>query len=375
MSDRGTERQRDRENERQRETRFPSLHPSISPSLQHRVPLSPFVWCFMLLLTAVVLSAAIGAVSIPPLDVARMLLGKLPFVQMAPTWPAAYETILFDIRLPRTVLILLAGAALSGSGAAYQGLFRNPLADPYIIGVASGAGLGAVIAMALHWPATILGALVIPIAAFIGALITVGVVYGLARVGRATPVATLILAGVAIGSFTTAITTFLMLGSQAELRRAIAWMLGGFAFGGWLPVLAIMPYILVGLIALSLMGRALNVLQFGDDQAQQLGLRVDRVKVIVVIAASLTTAAAVAFAGIIGFVGLAVPHVVRLLWGGDYRRLIPLSIIAGAAFLLLADILARSIIAPQEVPLGVITAMFGAPFFLWLLRRTKRQTF
>jgi iron complex transport system permease protein len=227
----------------------------------------------------------------------------------------------------------------------------------------------------LEWPATLLGALVIPIAAFVGALITVGVVYELSRRGRSTPVATLILAGVAIGSFTTAITTFLMLSSQAELRRAISWMLGGFAFGGWLPVIAIVPYIVGGLVLLSLMGRALNVLQFGDDQAQQMGLRVDRAKVIVVIAASLATAAAVAFAGIIGFVGLAVPHVVRLLWGGDYRRLIPLSIIAGAALLLLADILARTIIAPQEVPLGVVTAMFGAPFFLWLLRRTKRQTY
>jgi len=340
-----------------------------------RVRISPFLWCILLLIAAIVLSAAIGAVSIPPLDVARMLFGKLPFVKIAPTWPDMYETILFDIRLPRAALILLAGAALSGSGAAYQGLFRNPLADPYIIGVASGAGLGAVIAMGLHWPATILGALVIPIAAFVGALITVGIVYGLARVGRSTPIATLILAGVAIGSFTTAITTFLMLGSQAELRRAISWMLGGFAFGGWMPVIASLPYIMVGLMMLSLTGRALNVLQFGDDQAQQLGLRVDRVKLVVVMAASLTTAAAVAFAGIIGFVGLAVPHVVRLLWGGDYRRLIPLSVIAGAALLLLADILARTIIAPQEVPLGVVTAMFGAPFFLWLLRRTKRQTF
>src|SRR5512135_3206165 len=230
-----------------------------------RVRISPVVWCILLLIAAILLSAAIGAVSIPPLDVARMLLGKLPFVHLAPTWPGTYETILFDIRLPRTLLILLAGAALSGSGAAYQGLFRNPLADPYLIGVASGAGLGAVIAMALHWPATILGALVIPIAAFCGALITVGVVYGLARVGRATPISTLILAGVAIGSFTTAVTTFLMLGSLAELRRAISWMLGGFAFGGWMPVIAVLPYILIGLIALALMGRALNVLQFGDD--------------------------------------------------------------------------------------------------------------
>jgi iron complex transport system permease protein len=340
-----------------------------------RAHISPFIWCILLLIAAILLSAAIGAVSIPLSDVTRILVGKLPFIQITPTWPATYETILFDIRLPRTVLILLAGAALSGSGAAYQGLFRNPLADPYLIGVASGAGLGAVIAMALHWPATIFGALVIPIAAFCGALITVGVVYGLARVGRATPISTLILAGVAIGSFTTAITTFLMLSSQVELRRAISWMLGGFAFGGWLPVVAILPYILIGLITLSLLGHPLNVLQFGDDQAQQMGLRVDRVKLVIVVAASLTTAAAVAFAGIIGFVGLAVPHVVRLLWGGDYRRLIPLSIIAGAALLLLADILARSLIAPQEVPLGVITALFGAPFFLWLLRRTKRQTF
>jgi iron complex transport system permease protein len=367
MSDSGNEGLGDRENE--------GIPRPISPSLHRSLPLSPFVWCILLLIVAILLSAAIGAVAIHPFDVVRIIASRLPFLHITPTWPETFETILFDIRLPRTVLILLVGAALSGSGAAYQGLFRNPLADPYIIGVASGAGLGAVIAMALHWPATVLGALVIPIAAFIGALITVGVVYGLARVGRATPVATLILAGVAIGSFTTAITTFLMLSSQAELRRAISWMLGGFAFGGWLPIVAILPYIISGLIALTLMGRALNVLQFGDDQAQQLGLRVDRVKLIIVIAASLTTAAAVAYAGIIGFVGLAVPHVIRLLWGGDYRRLIPLSIIAGAALLLLADILARTIIAPQEVPLGVVTAMFGAPFFLWVLRRTKRQTF
>lgn len=142
-----------------------------------------------------------------------------------------------------------------------------------------------------------------------------------------------------------------------------------------MPVIAILPYIAIGLVALTLLGRPLNVLQFGDDQAQQMGMHVDRVKLVVVIAASLATAAAVAFAGIIGFVGLAVPHVVRLLWGGDYRRLIPLSIVAGAALLLLADILARTIIAPQEVPLGVITAMFGAPFFLWVLRRTRRQAF
>ncbi len=375
MRDREIERMRDRGDERQALSISSSPRPSPSRSLRRFLALSPFVWCIFLLSAAIILSAAIGAVPIPPLEVVRLLISKLPFVQITPTWPSAYETILFDIRLPRTMLILLAGAALSGSGAAYQGLFRNPLADPYLIGVASGAGLGAVIAMALHWPATLLGALVIPVAAFVGALITVGVVYGLARVGRTTPISTLILAGVAVGSFTTALTTFLMLSSQAELRRAISWMLGGFAFGGWLPVLAILPYILIGLIMLLLAGRPLNVLQFGEDQAQQLGLRVDRVKWVVIIAASLATAAAVAFAGIVGFVGLIVPHVIRLVWGGDYRRLIPLSIIAGAALLLLADILARVLIAPQEVPLGVVTAVLGAPFLLWLLRRAKRQTY
>jgi iron complex transport system permease protein len=209
----------------------------------------------------------------------------------------------------------------------------------------------------------------------VSALLTAAIVYSLARVGRTTPVTTLILAGVAVGSFATALTTFLMLQSQSELRRAIVWMLGGFALGGWEPVVAVLPYIALGLIVLIALGRQLNVLQFGDDQAQQLGLNVERAKLVLITAASLAAAAAVAFSGIIGFVGLAVPHIVRLLWGTDYRRLIPLSIISGATGLLLADIAARTVIAPQELPVGIVTALIGAPFFLWLLRRAKQQTF
>jgi iron complex transport system permease protein len=282
---------------------------------------------------------------------------------------------LFDLRLPRTALIMLTGAALGGSGAAYQGLFRNPLADPYLIGIASGAGLGAVIAMAWRWPATLLGFAAVPAAAFAGALVTIAVVYNLARVGRSTPITTLILAGVATGSFATAMTTFFMLRSQGELRRAIAWMLGGFALGGWPPVYAMLPYAALGLGTLIVLSRPLNVLQFGDDQAQQMGLNVERLKLVVVVATSFVTAAAVAFSGTIGFVGLAVPHVVRLLWGPDYRRLLPLAILGGAAALLLADTAARVILAPQELPVGVVTALLGAPFFVWLLRRAKQQTF
>jgi iron complex transport system permease protein len=166
-----------------------------------------------------------------------------------------------------------------------------------------------------------------------------------------------------------------MLRSQEQLRRAIGWLLGGFSLGGWLPVVALLPYVLIGLTILILFARPLNVLQFGDDQASQMGLNVERVKMIVIVAASLTTAAAVAFSGIIGFVGLVTPHVIRLLWGPDYRRLLPLSIIGGAAMLLLTDIAARTLIAPEELPLGVVTALVGAPFFLYLLRRAKQEMY
>jgi len=283
--------------------------------------------------------------------------------------------ILFSLRLPRTVLIAMVGAALAGSGTAYQGLFRNPLADPYLIGVASGAGLGAVAAMSIDWPYTTLGLLAVPLAAFVSGMLTVAAVYALARVGKTLPASNLILAGVAISSFATALTSFLMLRASGELRRALAWLLGGATMSGWQPVLALLPYWVVGLGILLTMGHALNVLQFGDEQAQQLGLPVGRVRRLIIVAASLTTAAAVSFAGIIGFVGLIIPHTLRLLTGPDYRRLLPLSLIGGAALLLFADVLARILIAPQELPVGVVTALAGAPFFLWILRRSRQASY
>jgi len=329
----------------------------------------------LLLGAAVVLSVAVGSVFIPPLTVLRLLLPA----DMAPGWEVGDTTtfgvILYQLRLPRTALMALTGSALAGSGAAYQGIFRNPLADPYLIGVASGAGLGAVVAMSVRWPYSTLGMMVIPIAAFIGAILSVMVVYTLARVGRTVPTTNLILAGVAVGSFTTAINSFLMLRGQGELRRALAWLLGGSTQTGWSPFLAALPYIAVGLVALLLMSHALNVLQFGDEQAQQLGLPVERMRLWIVLAASLVSAAAVAFTGVIGFIGLIVPHVVRLTCGHDYRRLLPLSILGGASALLAADVLSRVVMAPQELPIGIITALAGAPFFLWVLRRAKQQAY
>jgi iron complex transport system permease protein len=340
------------------------------PGMSHRF--LPYLWTLLFLALAVIFSIAIGSVFIPPTDLWRILTGSFS----GATFPEPVKTFAFiiaSIRLPRTVLVLLTGAALSGSGAAYQGLFRNPLADPYLIGVASGAGLGAVLAMNIKWPYTFWGLMAVPAAAFAGAILTIFLVYAMARVGRTVPTTNLILAGVAFSSFAAALTSFLMLRSTGELRRAISWLLGGASQAGWGPVLTILPYLVIGLGILVLSGHALNLLQFGDDQAQQMGLPVTRRRTLILLAASLATAAAVSFSGIIGFVGLIVPHVMRLWFGADYRRLVPLSIIVGAGALLVADVIARSVLSPQEVPVGIVTALVGVPFFLWVLRRTKNK--
>lgn len=332
----------------------------------------PYSLNLILLVITLLLSIAVGAVYIPPSSILRILLSNFSF-QMDPGFVSeTMSTIVLQLRLPHTILIAIAGAALAASGAGYQGLFQNPLADPYLIGVASGAGLGAVLAMSFHWPGDLLGFISVPAAAFIGSAITVIVVYRLARFGNALSITNLILAGVAVGSFASALTSFIMLYSEGEVRRAIAWLLGGSTLSGWAPVIASLPYIIISLGILISSGYALNVLQFGDEQAQQLGLPVERVKILIILAASLATATAVSFTGVIGFVGLIVPHMVRILWGPDYRKLIPLSILAGASTLLIADLLARTLIAPQEIPVGVITALAGAPFFLWILRRSQR---
>lgn len=325
----------------------------------------PFLPSFFFLIAALILSLAIGAVFIPPADILRALAGL--------SNDGVVRTILWDIRLPRTVLIALTGMALGGSGAAYQGLFRNPLADPYLIGIASGAGLGAVLAMTVKWSYSFWGLMAVPLSAFAGALLTVSLVYFLARVGQTTPVTTLILAGVAISSFATSLMSFLMLRSDGELRRAMSWLMGGAIQLGWTSVLAMLPYLILGLGTLIIHGHALNLMQFGDEQAQQLGLNVQRSKQIVLFASSLATAAAVSFVGIVGFIGLVVPHIMRLWFGGDYRRLIPLSILGGSTALLISDVIARVVIAPQELPVGIVTALAGAPFFLWILRRSKTQ--
>lgn len=325
---------------------------------------APFLFSLLILLLTLALSVVIGSVFIPFDELWQALRGA---------GNETYASIIWSIRLPRTVLVMLTGAALGISGASYQGLFRNPLADPYLIGVASGAGLGAVIAMSIRWPYSFWSLFIVPLAAFLMALLTVFVVYFMARIGHTVQTTNLILAGVAISSFATSLTSFLMLRSTEEMRRALGWLLGGSIQSGWTSVLAILPFLAVGTVILLISGHALNLLQFGDDQAQQLGLNVTRARRVILSAASLVTATAVSFSGIVGFVGLIVPHLMRIWTGVDYRRLLPLSLISGASLLLTADVIARVVLAPQEIPVGIVTALAGAPFFLWVLKRSKNQ--
>ncbi len=321
------------------------------------------------------LGVGLGSVTIPPLTVFRLLLAQLPFTSITPDWPATYETIIMQIRLPRVLLVALTGASLAISGGAYQGLFRNPLADPYLIGVASGAGLGAIIAISWDAPRVLLGASAIPIAAFCSALLTVALVYGLGRIGQSAPTTTLIMAGVAIGTLASSISTLIMLSLNNNAVRVLGFLLGGYGGAGWDSVVAILPFALIGFAVMIAYARPLNVLLFDEEQARQLGIEVERVKLILVAAATLSTAAAVSFSGLIGFVGLIVPHAVRLVVGPDHRKLLPNSAWVGAGFLVLADLIARTVLSPQELPLGIVTAFAGAPFFIYLLRRAKHAAF
>jgi iron complex transport system permease protein len=337
--------------------------------------LNPYVLCVLLLLFSAFISVMVGSTTISLKTISDVIGSSLSGVQARSDPNGVFSTILFSLRIPHMALLLLVGAGLAGSGAAYQGLFRNPLADPYLIGVASGAGLGAVIAMTIQWPYTVLGLMAIPLSAFFGAVAAVLIVSLMARVGKTIPTTNLILAGVVVSSFCTALSSLLMINSSGELRRALVWLLGGSTQTGWSPVLAVLPYLAVGMVILLAVGNPLNVMQFGDEQASQLGVSVTKIRWLTIFAATLTTAAAVAYAGIIGFVGLVVPHVIRMVWGGDYRKLIPLSFLGGASLLLLTDAAARSAFAPQEIPVGIITALLGAPFFLWILRRSKSQNY
>jgi iron complex transport system permease protein len=316
------------------------------------------------LLAALVVGLGVGAVGIGPLAIVESALGHLGLRVHSPLSPVE-DAIVWQLRAPRVVLAALVGGALALSGSAYQGVFRNPLADPYLLGVAAGAGLGATLAIAYANA----DAGIVPLAAFAGAAVAVACAYALGRAaGEARAAGALVLAGVTVAAFMTAVQTFVQQQHTDQLRDVFTWLLGGFSTATWHDVWIVAPYIAGSAVVLLLHRRVLDVLSVGDEEAATLGVRVERVRLVVVLAATLGTAAAVAVSGLIGFVGIIVPHTVRLLVSTSYRAVVPLSLVIGAGFLVLTDVIARTVLSPQELPIGVVTAFFGAPFFALALR-------
>ncbi|MGD0854976.1 MAG: iron chelate uptake ABC transporter family permease subunit [Dehalococcoidia bacterium] len=317
-------------------------------------------------------ASAIGSTDIPVSDIFNIFLSKLFSLNPGNIYPLSTYTILFDIRLPRIFMAGLVGAALAVAGAAYQGMFHNPLADPYLTGVSQGAALGAVIGFLL--PASF-PSMLIPMLAFTVAILAVIAVFSIARTGKIVPITTLILGGVAIGAFLSSITSYLVTTSGSMMHGIIFWLLGTFSMADWSSVAIIAPYILGGIIVILSLARPLNIMQLDEEQAQQLGIDVEKIKIVILVAATVSTAAAVCFCGAIGFVGIIVPHAIRILFGPDHRLLLPMSMLTGAGFLILADTVSRTLLSPTEIPVGVITALIGAPFFLYVLRLRKKAIF
>lgn len=338
------------------------------------------VWVLLLLGGILVLSlflaSAFGAVTISLPDIFKMALNKLAMADFPSTWRVMDETIIFQIRLPRVIGGALIGASLAVAGVLFQGLLRNPLADPYIVGTSAGAALGATIAMLLPVNLAFLGFGLVPVAAFAGAMATAILVYNLARVGGKTPVISMLLAGFVVSALLAAVVAFLMSISDRldlNLHSVYAFLMGHISVTGWAQIAVIAPLVIGGIIAARFFARHLNAFSLGEEGAAYVGVEVERDKMLILALGSLLTAAAVSISGLVGFVGLVMPHAVRLSLGPDHRLLLPASALAGAAFLVFADLLARTVLAPIEIPVGIITALIGAPFFLYLLRRSRRE--
>lgn len=362
--------------ERPEEVSVPTVPPVAQPVIRHTVyqrrglVLLPVL--VVLLVVSIGFAVAIGSVTIPLSHLLGMLQEHLLPGTITPTWSINEEMIIFQIRLPRVVGAAMVGASLGIAGVLFQGLLRNPMADPYLIGTSAGAALGATIAMALPPVLMFFGFGMVPLLAFAGSLAAVIAVYRIARVGTGTPITTLLLTGFALSSFLTGIISFLMYLNQNLLRRIILWMMGGVSVSEWSQILIILPLMLAGWLVAYLHSQAMNVLLLGEEPAAHLGIDVERQKLILLALGALLTSASVSISGLIGFVGLVVPHVARLLLGPDHRLLFPASALAGGCFLVLADLIARSIISPLELPVGIVTALAGSPFFIYLLRQHKK---
>lgn len=341
----------------------------------HRTPLwQGLVILGLVLAMVVVISAGIGSSSISLENCFKIVLSRVPLfgggVDLKSV-PSEAVTIVSQVRLPRIVLAALVGMALSASGVVYQGIFKNPMADPFVLGVSSGAAVGATLVIVFGMAFTLGPISGVSLGAFLGAVLAAGFVFNLARVGNRTPVVTLLLSGIAVNFFLSAIISLIMAMNNDQIERIISWTMGSVSAASWDKVGIMLLPLIIGITLLLAHTRELNAFALGEDHARSLGIDTERVKIRLLVISSLVTASAVAVSGIIGFVGLVIPHVVRMVTGPNHKSLMPFAILVGGIFLVISDTLARVIVAPTELPLGVITALFGAPYFLHLLSRSK----
>lgn len=335
------------------------------------------ITAIIILFLIIIIVSSIGSARVPVAQTYKLVLNGIPLIRnlvdISDINPN-YRIIIQDVRLPRVFLAVLVGMALSASGVMYQGLFRNPMADPYIIGISSGASLAATLAIIAGFSTGISGVSGVIVAAFAGALAVSFIVFNISRgKGGYISVLTLILSGIAIGSLCSAGTSFLMMIGGENLHRVVFWIMGSLTTSQWIQVKIVGPVIIIGCIGLFLYTKDLNIITLGEKRAKQLGINVELMKNIIIVITSFVVAAAVSVSGIIGFIGLVVPHMMRIIVGPDNRVLLPVSTLSGGIILLLADTLARTIMSPREIPVGIITALLGSPFFIYLLRRTKNK--
>lgn len=328
----------------------------------------------IVLLLSVVMSLSLGSANLPLADTWGVLMSRLPYIGewFQGDWAVSTEQIILKVRLPRVVLAILVGTCLSMAGAGFQGVLRNPLAEPYTLGVASGAAVGAAFLIHFGLHTFLFGIWTIPAVAFVSGMLSLLLVLRLANIQGKFKLETVILSGVVVSAFLSSVVSLLVSLSDRVVNEIVFWLMGSLQMRGWPFALALLPYLAVGAAVLLAHGRALNLFVLGERQAAHLGVNVTRTRLVVLIVSTLIAAAAVSVVGTIGFVGLVVPHLMRLLVGPDYRYLLPLSALYGGIYVLWADTLARNLLAPGEIPLGVVTAFLGAPFFAWLLRRNRQ---
>ncbi len=331
---------------------------------------------FIILIISITFFSVIGSANIRSIDVFRIIISKTPIVKDhvdISDIPDSHIAIIWNIRLPRVLLGVIVGASLSIAGAAFQGLFKNPMADPYVIGISSGAAFGATIAIVLGISFSILGISAISLFAFLGAMLAVIIVVNISRYNAIVATNTLLLAGIAIGQFLTAIMSLMMVLHSKDMAKIVYWTMGSLAGKGWKPLVAISFPALFSMFIIYLFAKDLNIILTGDESAKSLGVDVEKVKLYILTIGTFMVSLVVSISGIIGFVGLIIPHITRIIFGADHKILLPSSALVGAIFMLVADTLARTLISPTEIPVGIITALFGGPFFLYLLKKSRKQ--